>query len=106
VPLVWVINPESHTVTLYQIDRPIRLRFEADELSGEHVIPGFRCPIREILPLRVGPGQADPIPTGHNGPAKRILSRRRIIDVGRPLVMILDAQQRHGNRWTLIFMPI
>jgi Uma2 family endonuclease len=52
VPLVWVINPESRTVTVYQIDRPIRLLFEDDELSGEEIIPGFRCPIREILPPR------------------------------------------------------
>lgn len=52
VPLVWVINPELRTVTVYRIDGSIRLLFEDDELSGEDVIPGFRSPIREIFPPR------------------------------------------------------
>lgn len=60
VPLVWVINPESRTVTVHSIDRPIRLLFEDDELSGEDVIPGFRCPINEILPLQEQPEEGHP----------------------------------------------
>jgi Uma2 family endonuclease len=68
VPLVWVINPESRIVTVYQIDRPIRLLFEDDELSGEDVIPGFRCPLREILPPREPTEQVQPTPGGPNGP--------------------------------------
>ena len=65
VPLIWVINPESRTVTVYQIDHPISLLFEDDELSGEEIIPGFRCPIREILPPResVDSPQSTPIDT-------------------------------------------
>jgi Uma2 family endonuclease len=67
VPLVWVINPEMRTATVYQIDHPIRLLFEDDELSGEDVIPGFRCPIQEILPPREGPEKAEPARTGDAG---------------------------------------
>src|SRR5262245_26593020 len=52
VPLVWVINPESRTVTVYRIDGSIRLLFEDDELSGEDIIPSFRCPVWAILPPR------------------------------------------------------
>ncbi len=40
---------------------------EDDVLSGEDVIPGFRCPLRDILPRRTlaeGPGTA---PAGPNG---------------------------------------
>jgi Uma2 family endonuclease len=68
VPLVWVINPELRTVTVYQIDRPIRLLFEDDELSGEDIIPGFRCPIREILPPREPTEEVQPAPAAPNGP--------------------------------------
>jgi Uma2 family endonuclease len=67
VPLVWVINPGSRTVTVHSIDRPIRLLFEDDELSGEDVIPGFRCPVREILPLRKKTEPVQPGPAGPNG---------------------------------------
>ena len=49
VPVVWVINPDRRTVTVYRIDNSIRLLFEDDELSGEDIIPGFRCRVREIL---------------------------------------------------------
>ena len=34
-----------------------------DELSGEDVMPGFRCPIREILPPLGQPEEAQPTPT-------------------------------------------
>jgi Uma2 family endonuclease len=68
VPLIWVINPELRTVTAYQIDRPIRLLFEDDELSGEDVIPSFRCPIREILPPREQPEPAQATTAEPNGP--------------------------------------
>ncbi len=50
VPLIWVINPESRTVTVYRREGSIIRLQDNDELSGEDVVPGFRCPIREILP--------------------------------------------------------
>ena len=40
---------------------------EGDELSGEDVIPGFRCPVREILPRREPVPEAPPNPKGTNG---------------------------------------
>ncbi len=49
VPLVWVINPESRTVMVYRRDDSISRLQDDDELSGEDVVPGFRCPIRETL---------------------------------------------------------
>ncbi|HZW29789.1 MAG TPA: Uma2 family endonuclease [Isosphaeraceae bacterium] len=68
IPLVWVINPESRTVTVYRIDGSIRLLFEDDELSGEDIIPGFRCPIREILPPREPTEPAQPTSAGPDVP--------------------------------------
>jgi Uma2 family endonuclease len=68
VPLVWVINPNSRTVRIHRGDNPVIYLREDDELSGEDVIPGFRCLVREILPLREPPSGANPGPTGPNGP--------------------------------------
>ncbi len=66
VPLIWVINPESRTVMVYRRDGSINLLQDNDELSGEDVVPGFRCPIREILPPLGQPEEAQPTRT--NGP--------------------------------------
>jgi Uma2 family endonuclease len=67
VPLVWVINPESRTATVYRADGSVRILFEDDELSGEDVIPGFSCPLREILPPRQPADEAHDAPAGPNG---------------------------------------
>ncbi len=68
VPLIWVINPESRTVMVYRRDGSISRLQEDDELSGEDVVPGFRCPIREILPPLGQPGEAEPTLPRTNGP--------------------------------------
>jgi Uma2 family endonuclease len=58
VPLVWVMNPRSRTVMVYRGDGSVSRLHEDDELSGEDVIPGFRCPVRDILPPREPAGGA------------------------------------------------
>ena len=65
VPLAWVVNLKSHTVMVYRVDGSVSRLRESDELSGEDVIPGFRCPVRDILPPHkpVVPGSTAP-----NGP--------------------------------------
>jgi Uma2 family endonuclease len=65
VPLVWVINPNSRTAMVYRADGSVTRLHEDDELSGEDVIPGFRCRLRDILPTRE-PGSA--APSSPNGP--------------------------------------
>jgi Uma2 family endonuclease len=62
VPLVWVINPNSRIVWVLRGDGSVSHLSEDQELSGEDVIPGFRCRIREILPPRE-PSQ-EPQPNG------------------------------------------
>lgn len=52
VPLIWVIYPETRMARVFRPGRPIVELGEDDELSGEDVLPGFRCPLREILPRR------------------------------------------------------
>jgi Uma2 family endonuclease len=51
IRLVWVINPKSRTATVYRAGggNPSRLGVQ-DELSGEDVLPGFRCPIVNLFP--------------------------------------------------------
>lgn len=54
IPLTWVIYPESRSVMIHRHDGSMARLFEADSLSGEEVLPGFQCPIREILPAASG----------------------------------------------------
>jgi Uma2 family endonuclease len=65
VPLVWVVNPNSRTAMVYRADGSVARLHEDDELSGEDIIPGFRCRVRDILPTRE-PGTA--APSSPNGP--------------------------------------
>ena len=50
VSLAWVINPDTRAVLVFHGDRTesSRLR-QDDELSGEDVLPGFRCKVRDIF---------------------------------------------------------
>jgi Uma2 family endonuclease len=50
VPLVWVIYPESRTVMVHRRDGSVSRLLDHEELLGEDVLPGFRCPVREVLP--------------------------------------------------------
>jgi Uma2 family endonuclease len=67
VPLVWVIYPNSRTVRVHRADGSITYLHEDDVLSGEDIIPGFRCPVREILPQRDQLPEVQPSPTAPNG---------------------------------------
>ncbi|MBW3542735.1 MAG: Uma2 family endonuclease [Planctomycetes bacterium] len=49
VRLVWVINPEMRTVTVYRPDGSTSRLHEDDELSGEDVIPGFTCRVGDLF---------------------------------------------------------
>jgi Uma2 family endonuclease len=58
VRLVWVVSPQNHTVRVYRLNgSSISLR-EDDHLDGEDVLPGFRCPVRELFP-QPRPASAD-----------------------------------------------
>ena len=50
VRLIWVISPENHTVRVYRADGSSLSLREDDELDGEDVLPGFRCPVRDLFP--------------------------------------------------------
>jgi Uma2 family endonuclease len=47
--LVWVVDPESKTVTVYSSLFAPRVVGEGDLLDGEDVVPGFSVLVREIF---------------------------------------------------------
>ena len=49
VPLIWVVNPDSRTVTVHT-GRQSNTLTEADELTGDPVLPGFRVKVADLFP--------------------------------------------------------
>ena len=47
--LVWVADPNSRTVTVYQSRNTIQLLTADDEIDGADVLPGFRCKVSELF---------------------------------------------------------
>ena len=70
VPLVWVIYPKRRMARVFHLDGPPVQLKEDDELSGEDVVPGFRCPLREILPPARRPRSRTTPPTPRTGPVR------------------------------------
>jgi Uma2 family endonuclease len=48
-PLVWVVNPETRTVKVHRGDGSIQQLNERDEVSGEDILPGFRCLVSDFF---------------------------------------------------------
>lgn len=49
VELAWVVDPERREVRVHRADGSVAIRSEEDLLSGEHVLPGFTCTVRDLL---------------------------------------------------------
>jgi Uma2 family endonuclease len=52
---VWLVQPKRRQVYVYDGPGSIRVLGEGDELDGEPVLPGFRCPVASIFPPVAGP---------------------------------------------------
>ncbi len=50
VRLVWVVYPPTRLVRIHRADQTVAELRESDELSGEDVIPGFRCRVGDLFP--------------------------------------------------------
>jgi Uma2 family endonuclease len=50
VPLVWVINPHTRTVRVHRPGGSLTDLEEDQELTGENVVPGFRCRVGDLFP--------------------------------------------------------
>jgi Uma2 family endonuclease len=50
VRLVWVVSLQTRQVYVHRHDGTMAKVREGEELSGEDLIPGFRCPVSELFP--------------------------------------------------------
>lgn len=51
VPLVWLVNPASRTITVYrQSGMAVAHLWAEDQLTGEDVLPGFTCRVGDVFP--------------------------------------------------------
>jgi Uma2 family endonuclease len=46
---VWVVDPDSKTVTVYAADRSVETIAQGEMLDGGEVLPGFWCDVSEIF---------------------------------------------------------
>src|SRR5206468_8692837 len=51
VEVVWLIEPELRAVTVCRAGRQPQVLKEAEELTGEDVLPGFRCRVGDLFLL-------------------------------------------------------
>jgi Uma2 family endonuclease len=49
VCVVWVIDPEQRSATIYRSLAEIRVLGPEDDLDGEDVVPGFRCRLANVI---------------------------------------------------------
>jgi Uma2 family endonuclease len=50
VRLVWVVHPRVSAVHVYRAGGAVSWLRAEDELSGEEVLPGFRCRVDALFP--------------------------------------------------------
>jgi Uma2 family endonuclease len=55
VRLVWVVSPETRSVRVHRGDGTISGLAGDQELTGEAVLPGFRCRVEDLFPPRDEP---------------------------------------------------
>ncbi len=51
VPMVWVVEPSDLALTVHRLGKPVEWFREADELTGNGVLPDFRCKVAELFTL-------------------------------------------------------
>jgi Uma2 family endonuclease len=48
-PLIWVVQPNTRTVTVYRGDGSVSFLHESDEITGEAALPTFRCRVADLF---------------------------------------------------------
>jgi Uma2 family endonuclease len=56
--IVWVVDPEWREARVYRPDGSLSVLRDRDSLDGEDVLPGFTCPLSEVLSISPRPGLA------------------------------------------------
>ncbi len=49
VPLIWIVDPQNHTVKVYAGRSEADVRQPDDALSGRDVLPGFTLPVADVF---------------------------------------------------------
>jgi Uma2 family endonuclease len=61
VELVWLIDPEDRTFAVYRRDRPAEVLEADEEVSGDGILPDFRCRVADFFYMPDGAnGGAEP----------------------------------------------
>ncbi|MFQ5734781.1 MAG: Uma2 family endonuclease [Planctomycetaceae bacterium] len=60
VALIWVVNPQTRTVTVYRRDGTTARCRNGDELTGDDVLPGFRSAVSAFFPPKQEAGGDGP----------------------------------------------
>jgi Uma2 family endonuclease len=61
IPLVWLVDPEVRSVSVYRPGKELLVLDETEELVGEEVLVDFRLPVAELFTLPgQGPAEAQP----------------------------------------------
>lgn len=47
--IVWLVDPEDCTVTIYRSDRPAKVLEASEELTGDDILPDFRCLVADFF---------------------------------------------------------
>jgi Uma2 family endonuclease len=58
--LVWVVNPATRRVRVYRADGSVAELGETDDITGEDVLPGFRCRVGDWFRLPTAAGATTP----------------------------------------------
>jgi Uma2 family endonuclease len=68
--LVWFVDPEARSVSVYTSPDDVTVLTEADTLTGGDVLPGFRLPLKSLFARvpRITPSKKPR--TGKNGPRR------------------------------------
>jgi Uma2 family endonuclease len=51
VQQVWIVDPNTRTIEVIRPDGSATLLRAADQLTGEDLLPGFRCPVSDLFPV-------------------------------------------------------
>jgi Uma2 family endonuclease len=63
VELVWLVEPEGCGITVYRRDRPLEVLEADEELTGDGILPDFRCRVADFffMPEEANEGAAPPV---------------------------------------------
>jgi Uma2 family endonuclease len=50
VPAVWTVDPKTRTIEVLRSDGSVSHLHEEDDLTGDDVLPGFRCRVADLFP--------------------------------------------------------